>query len=106
MELKGAVAVITGGASGIGESVAKSMALKGVKVVIGDMDSKNLERVSAEITAAGGQVASLKTNVTNEEDVANLMDLAIAKFGSLNICVSAAGIIKDGLMINLDKETG
>jgi 3-oxoacyl-[acyl-carrier protein] reductase len=106
MELKGAVAVITGGASGIGESVAKSMALKGVKVVIGDMDSKNLDRVSAEITAAGGQVASLKTNVTNEEDVANLMDLAIAKFGSLNICVSAAGIIKDGLMINLDKETG
>ena len=106
MELKGAVAVITGGASGIGESVAKSMASKGVKVVIGDMDSKNLERVSAEITAAGGQVASLKTNVTNEEDVANLMDLAIAKFGAINVCVSAAGIIKDGLMINLDKETG
>ncbi|MER2560717.1 MAG: SDR family NAD(P)-dependent oxidoreductase [Myxococcaceae bacterium] len=106
MELKGAVAVITGGASGIGESVAKSMASKGVKVVIGDMDSKNLERVSGEITAAGGQVASLKTNVTNEEDVANLMDLAIAKFGAINVCVSAAGIIKDGLMINLDKETG
>lgn len=106
MELKGAVAVITGGASGIGESVAKSMASKGVKVVIGDMDSKNLERVSGEITAAGGQVAAVKTNVTNEEDVANLMDLAIAKFGAINVCVSAAGIIKDGLMINLDKETG
>lgn len=106
MELKGAVAVITGGASGIGESVAKSMAGKGVKVVIGDMDSKNLERVAGEITAAGGQVAALKTNVTNEEDVAALMDLAIEKFGAINLCVSAAGIIKDGLMINLDKETG
>jgi 3-oxoacyl-[acyl-carrier protein] reductase len=106
MELNGAVAVVTGGASGIGEAVAKSMAAKGVKVVIGDMDKKNLERVSGEITAAGGQVASLKVNVTNEEEVAALMDLAIEKFGSLNVVVSAAGIIKDGLMINLDKETG
>ena len=106
MELKGAVAVITGGASGIGESVARSMALKGVKVVIGDMDAKNLERVAGEITAAGGAVAFAKCNVTNEEDVANLMDLAIEKFGALNICVASAGIIKDGLMINVDKDTG
>jgi len=106
MELKGSVAVITGGASGIGESVAKSMAARGVKVVLGDLDSKNLERVAAEISAAGGQVATLKVNVTNEENVSDLMDLAIEKFGAINICVSAAGIIKDGLMINLDKDTG
>ena len=106
MELKGAVAVITGGASGIGESVARSMAQKGVKVVIGDMDQKNLERVAGEITQAGGSVAAAKCNVTSDEDVANLMDLAIEKFGQINICVASAGIIKDGLMINLDKETG
>lgn len=106
MELKGAVAVITGGASGIGEAVAKSMALKGVKIVIGDMDAKNLERVTSEIVSAGGQAAWAKCNVTSDEDVAALMDLAIEKFGALNICVASAGIIKDGLMINLDKETG
>ena len=106
MELKGAVAVITGGASGIGESVARSMAQAGVKVVIGDMDSKGLERVAGEITAAGGTVAFAKCNVTSDEEVANLMDLAIEKFGQLNLCVASAGIIKDGLMINLDKETG
>lgn len=106
MELKGAVAVITGGASGIGESVARSMAQAGVKVVIGDMDTRGLERVAGEITAAGGAVAFAKCNVTSDEEVANLMDLAIEKFGQLNICVASAGIIKDGLMINLDKETG
>lgn len=106
MELKGAVAVITGGASGIGESVAKTMASRGVKVVLGDMDQKGLDRVAGEITAAGGQAATLKVNVTNEENVADLMDLAVSKFGQINVCVSAAGIIKDGLMINLDKETG
>ncbi len=106
MILKGAVAVVTGGASGIGEAVAKSMASRGVNVVIGDMDAKNLERVAKEIETAGGKVAWAKCNVTSDEDVANLMDLAIAKFGQLNICVASAGIIKDGLMINTDKETG
>lgn len=106
MELKGAVAVVTGGASGIGEAVAKAMAARGVKVVIGDMDPKGLERVAGEITAAGGEVAWAKCNVTLDEQVADLMDLAVNTFGQLNICVASAGIIKDGLMINPDKETG
>ncbi|MFZ2957178.1 MAG: SDR family NAD(P)-dependent oxidoreductase [Candidatus Ozemobacteraceae bacterium] len=106
MDLKNSVAVITGGASGIGESVAISLAAKGAKVVIGDMDAKGLERVAGEIIAAGGQAAFARCNVTSDEDVANLMDLAIEKFGQLNICVACAGIIKDGLMINTDKDTG
>lgn len=106
MELKGAVAVVTGGASGIGEAVARALAARGVKVVIGDMDPKGLERVAGEIAAGGGEVAWAKCNVTLDEQVADLMDLAIAKFGQLNICVASAGIIKDGLMINPDKETG
>lgn len=106
MELKNAVAVITGGASGIGEAVARSLAGKGVRVVLGDMDTKNLERVAGEITTAGGQAAFARCNVTSDDDVATLMDLAIEKFGQINICVACAGIIKDGLMINLDKETG
>lgn len=106
MELKGAVAVVTGGASGIGEAVAKGMAAKGVKVVIGDMDPKGMERVVSEIVAAGGEAVSLKCNVTQEDQVADLMDLAISQFGQLNIAVASAGIIKDGLMINTDKDTG
>jgi 3-oxoacyl-[acyl-carrier protein] reductase len=106
MDLKGAVAVVTGGASGIGEAVAKSLAAKGVCVVIGDVDEKNLERVAGEITAARGKVARAKCSVTSDDDVASLMDLAISQFGALNICVACAGIIKDGLMITTDKETG
>jgi 3-oxoacyl-[acyl-carrier protein] reductase len=106
MELQGAVAVITGGASGIGEAVAKRMAASGIRVVLGDMDPKGLERVAGEIRAAGGEVATAKCNVTSDEEVAALMDLAIERFGRLNLCVASAGIIKDGLMINVDKETG
>jgi 3-oxoacyl-[acyl-carrier protein] reductase len=106
MKLKDSVAVVTGGASGIGEAVAKSMAQRGMKVVLGDMDRKGLERVAGEITAAGGDVAFVKTSVTSDEEVAALMDLAIERFGQINVCVACAGIIKDGLMLNTDKETG
>jgi 2-keto-3-deoxy-L-fuconate dehydrogenase len=79
MELDKSVAVVTGGASGIGESVAKTMAPKGVKVVIGDMDRRTSSAWLGEITAAGGQVAFAKCNVTSDEQVADLMDLAIAR---------------------------
>lgn len=106
MELEGAVAVVTGGASGIGEAVAKSLASKGARVVLGDMDPKGMERVAGEIVAAGGEAAFVRCNVTRDEEVAALMDLAIERFGRLNVCVACAGIIKDGLMLNVDKETG
>jgi 3-oxoacyl-[acyl-carrier protein] reductase len=106
MELKGAVAVVTGGASGIGEAVAKSMAAKGMKVVLGDLVPEALERVAGEIESAGGEAAFARCNVTSDEDVASLMDLAIERFGRLNVCIASAGIIKDGLMLNVDRETG
>jgi 3-oxoacyl-[acyl-carrier protein] reductase len=106
MKLQGAVAVITGGASGIGEAVAKGLAAKGAKIVLGDMDPEGLERVAREIGAQGGAVATARCNVTSDEETAALMDLAIEKFGQLNIVVASAGIIKDGLMLNIDKETG
>ena len=106
MELKGKVAVITGGASGIGESVAKSLASNGMKVVLGDMSAESLERVVKEINEAGGEAHGVVCNVTDETQVANLMDEAINKFGSLNVLFPSAGIIKDSLLISTDRETG
>jgi 3-oxoacyl-[acyl-carrier protein] reductase len=82
------------------------MARRGAKVVLGDMSTEGLERVAAEIRAAGGDVAVSRCNVTSDEDVASLMDLAVSRYGQLNVCVASAGIIKDGLMLNVDKETG
>lgn len=106
MELNKSVAVITGGASGIGEAIARDLAKNGVKVVLGDMNAENLDKVAAEIKAAGGEVATCVCNVTSDEDTAKLMDLAVSTFGQINIVVPSAGIIKDGLMISTDKETG
>ncbi|MBS1196419.1 MAG: family NAD(P)-dependent oxidoreductase [Proteobacteria bacterium] len=106
MEIKGLVAVITGGASGIGESVAKDMAKAGAKVVIGDLAQEAIDRVVGEIKAAGGQAAGVVANVTSEADMAKLMDTAVEQFGAINVVVANAGVIKDGVMINTDKDTG
>jgi 3-oxoacyl-[acyl-carrier protein] reductase len=105
MKLDGLVAVITGGASGIGEAVAKAMASRQMRVVLGDMDAKGLERVASDIGSAGGAVATARCNVTSDEEVAALMDLAIQRYGQLNVAVACAGIIRDGLMVNVDRET-
>ncbi len=106
MEIKGLVAVITGGASGIGESIAREMAAEGAKVVIGDLDQVAVNRVVTEITEAGGQAAGVLANVTDENDMAKLMQAAVAAFGAINVVVANAGVIRDGVMINTDKETG
>jgi len=106
MDLTGKVAVVTGGASGIGESVAKSLAGNGLKVMLGDMSQEGLDRVEKEIRDAGGQAASQVVDVTDDADTGKLMDAAIEHFGAINLVVPCAGIIRDGLFISTDKETG
>ncbi len=106
MEIKGLVAVVTGGASGIGEAIAKALAAKGAAIVIGDMNPAGIEKVVAEIKASGGKAAGMPLNVTDDADTARFMDFAVKEFGSINVVVPCAGIIKDGLVISTDKETG
>ena len=106
LKIKDAVAVITGGAGGIGEELAKYWVRQGGKVVLGDISGEGLSRVEAEIKSMGGQVATLVVDTTKEEDCGRLADLAIEKFGCLNLVAPAAGIIRDGLMVAPDRETG
>lgn len=103
LEIKDAVAVITGGASGIGLEMARYWLQNGGKVVIGDVVEDALEKVSQELQ---GDVATVLCNVTQEEDCAKLADTAIEKFGRINLVAPFAGIIKDGLMVSTSRETG
>ncbi len=85
--LKGKVAVITGGASGIGLATARRFAAEGATVVIGDMNPESGEAAAAEV---GGLF--VKVNVTDEAEVNNLFDTAQATYGSLDIAFNNAGI--------------
>lgn len=106
LKIEGSVAVITGGGSGIGESIAKYWVENGGKVVLGDIVPAALERVENEIREMGGEVATKTVDVTKEGDNAELAQLAIDRFGAINLVVPCAGIIKDGLFLAPDRETG
>ncbi len=106
MEIKGSVALVTGGGSGIGEAVAKFFAKRGAKVAIVDAVQANIDRVVKDIEQTGGEVIGILANVTSEADTAKFIKATLNAFGKLNIAVSAAGIIRDATMLTLDKETG
>jgi 3-oxoacyl-[acyl-carrier protein] reductase len=106
MEIKGSVALITGGGNGIGEAVAKHLAKHGAKIAIVDMQQKNVDRVVKEIKDMGGEVIGIQADVTSEAETAKFIKATLEAFGKLNIAVTCAGIIRDGMMLSLDKITG
>ncbi|MBU0992504.1 MAG: SDR family NAD(P)-dependent oxidoreductase [Proteobacteria bacterium] len=106
LEIKNAVAIITGGGGGIGLEMAKYWVKNGGKVVIADISRNLLDKAEAELKALNGDVVSVVCNVTTEEDNATLADTAIEKFGQINLVAPFAGIIKDSMMVSPDKETG
>ncbi|HVO52747.1 MAG TPA: SDR family NAD(P)-dependent oxidoreductase [Thermoanaerobaculia bacterium] len=106
MELKNSVAIVTGGGNGIGEAVVKHFVSKGAKVAVVDVVQKNIDRVVAEVKKAGGEAIGIQANVTSEADTARFIKGTIEAFGKLNIAVSSAGVIRDGLTLTPDKETG
>ena len=95
--LKGKVAIITGGNSGVGEATAKMFAKEGATVVITARREAALEKVAEEIKAAGGEVFAVSTDISKKGDPERLMDLVIEKYGKVDILVNNAGILEEGL---------
>ncbi len=106
LEIKGSVAVITGGGGGIGLEIAKYWVKNGGKVVIADIAQSFLDGAEAQLKELGGEVVTVVCDVTKEEDNALLADTAIERFGQINLVAPFAGIIKDGMMVATSKETG
>lgn len=93
MELQGKVAIVTGGASGIGAAIATELSGQGVSVVVGDLDEAGAQTTADTIRANGGQAASLRANAADEEDIAALITLATREFSPVDIYVANAGVI-------------
>ena len=95
--LKGKVAIITGGNSGVGAATAKLFASEGAAVVITARREAALEAVANEITAAGGTVLAVSTDISKPGDAEKLMAVTEEKFGKIDILVNNAGILEEGL---------
>jgi len=88
--LAGKVAAITGAASGFGAAAARLFVAEGCKVALGDIQQAEGEAIAAEL---GDAAVFTVCNVTREEDVAKLVDLAVSQFGKLDIMFNNAGIV-------------
>jgi 3-oxoacyl-[acyl-carrier protein] reductase len=101
--LENRVAVITGGAQGIGFALAEAFVREGARVVLGDLD---LAATQAAADKLGGQdvARAVKCDVTKADEVQALLDTALAVFGSLDVMVNNAGITRDATMRTMTEE--
>src|ERR1700761_4294418 len=86
------VAVITGGATGIGKSTALLLARKGIKVVISGRREAEGQKAVEEIRAQGGDASFISANVDNETQVSQMIGSAVKQYGRLDLAVNNAGI--------------
>ena len=89
----GKVIVITGASSGMGAASARYLADKGASVVLGARRSERIGALAAEIVDGGGKAVAVETDVTSRDDVANLVDTAVATFGRIDVLINNAGLM-------------
>ena len=92
MELDGRVAVVTGGASGIGRGVALALARSGADIVIGDVNAERMETTVAEVTGLGRKAIAVRCDVTSDADVDALAQAALGEFGHIDVVMNNAGV--------------
>lgn len=86
------VAVITGGASGVGRALGNALAAEGAKIVLADVDQQGLEAAVAALTERGTAAIGVRTDVTKQEDLTALAEKAFAEFGEVHLVFANAGI--------------
>jgi len=89
--VQGQVAIVTGGANGIGRACAKIFVEEGARVVIGDIDAPALEAAARSLTDAGGEVATVLGDVSEEGPATALVNTAVERFGRVDILVNNVG---------------
>ncbi|MBS3900101.1 MAG: glucose 1-dehydrogenase [Dethiobacter sp.] len=101
MRLKDKVALITGGARGIGEFTAKCFSREGAIVVAADVNEDDINRVVAEIIGAGGKAIGLKVDVTNRAMVDAMVNTTVSVYGKIDILINNAGITADNTLLKM-----
>ncbi|MDH5662721.1 MAG: 3-oxoacyl-[acyl-carrier-protein] reductase [Elusimicrobiota bacterium] len=104
MDLKGKVAIITGGAQGIGKSIATQLAQAGANVVIADVMEEVAKSTAQEISQKGNEAISIRVDVSSLSSVEEMVKKTLDKFGRIDILVNNAGITRDSLVMRMKEE--
>ena len=105
MNLNGKVAVVTGGATGIGREIAKTLASFGANVVVNyNSSAKEALELIEEIKALGKEASCIQANVANFNESQKLIDYAVTTFGKIDILVNNAGVTADTLILRMTEE--
>ncbi|MEX0643306.1 MAG: SDR family oxidoreductase [Pirellulales bacterium] len=86
------VALVTGGASGIGAELVRQLSAAGATVVIADLDGEAAQRLADELGKSGARARACRTDVTQFDDVKNTVDIAVGEFGRLDLMFNNAGV--------------
>ena len=101
MELKDKVALVTGGAQGIGRTISEELALAGAHVVLGDVNLEGAQARAEAINNSGGSASAVKIDVSNAIEVREVFDFIMKDKKPVDIVVNNAGITRDGLMVRM-----
>lgn len=104
MKLKDKVAVITGGAQGIGQAIARGMAREGAKVVVADLQAGKAKVVAREVETIGSEAIAVEVNVSSEPSVKRLADQTFERFGRVDILVNDAGVYLKSPVVSKPEE--
>ncbi|MGL4288709.1 MAG: SDR family oxidoreductase [Phreatobacter sp.] len=100
-DMNGKVVAVTGASSGIGEAIARRLAARGARVVLGARRTDRLERLAADIGAIGGHATFTTLDVTSRDNMKAFIGFAIARFGRLDVLVNNAGLMPLSLVSDL-----
>lgn len=102
--IKGKVAVITGGAEGIGRSIADRLAAEGARVIITSRDAAKAEKAAEALKLSGGEVHGLAVRLDNRESVKTTVEGVVENYGSIDILVNNAATVRDALLMRMKQD--
>lgn len=104
LSLKGRCAVVTGGSRGLGAAIVRRLSEAGAAVVLTGRGREALERVEAEVVAAGGQALAVQADVARLADSQKVVDQAVGRFGGVDILVNNAAVFPPSLFLEVSEE--
>ena len=104
MRLQGKVAVVTGGAQGIGRAIALGLGREGARVVVADLQADKAKNVVNELHGLGADGHSVAVDVADEDSVQRLANESFDRFGSVDILVNDAGVYLKAMVVGMSEE--